>query len=377
MSLYDTLLSLSLAAKPEYDVTITQRISNEEHSNMNSQWQAFLHANYALLSDDQGHRFPDAPPFPETALFDLSHLGLIRVAGEDAEGFLQGQFSNDTREITDTHSQLSAYCSPKGRVLASFRLFQRDEAIYLQQPKDTHGNLLKRLPMFILMSKVEVSDASDELIRIGIAGTSAEKALKEQFSKLPEATLGAAIQDGDFTVIRMPGATPRFEIVSTPDSMQTLWEKLVEHAAPANIDYWRLLEIQAGTPTIYQENIEAFVPQMTNLQLIDGVSFTKGCYTGQEVVARMKYLGKLKRRMYRAHVENETCPKPGDALFSPTSASNQGAGKVVDAAPAPNGGFELLVVTENSVYEQDSLHLSSENGPKLSFQPLPYAFDSA
>jgi len=343
---------------------------------MNSQWQTFLQANYALLSEEQGHRFPDAPPFPETALFDLSHLGLIKVAGEEAQDFLQGQFSNDTRELSDTHSQLSAYCSPKGRMLASLRLFMRDDAIYLQQPQDTHANLIKRLPMFILRSDVQISDASDELVRIGLAGRSAEQLLSEQFSALPENTTGATLQEGDFTLIRLPGDAPRFEILGPSDAMQTLWEQLAEHAAPANTEYWRLLDIQSGIPTIYAQTIEAFVPQMTNLQLVDGVSFTKGCYTGQEVVARMKYLGKLKRRMYRAHVENEQLPQPGDALYSPTSDSTQGAGKVVDAAPAPNGGYELLAVTENLVYEQDSLHLNSEGGPKLAFQTLPYAFDS-
>jgi len=343
---------------------------------MNAHWQAFLHANYALASDEQGHKFPSAPPFPETALFDLSHLGLIKVIGEDAQSFLQGQFSNDTREISAEHSQLSAYCSPKGRMLASFRLFQRNEEIYLQQPIDTHANLLKRLPMFVLMSKVEISDASEELLRIGLAGATAEQLLSEHFSAVPKQTEGASCTEGEFTILRLPGNTPRFEILAPLDAMKTLWAQLAEHAAPANTDYWRLLDIQSGIPAIYSQNIEAFVPQMTNLQLIDGVSFTKGCYTGQEVVARMKYLGKLKRRMYRAHVESEQAPLPGDALFSPSSNSRQGAGKVVDAAPAPSGGYELLAVTENAAHDLDSLHLGSDAGPKLAFQPLPYAFDA-
>ncbi len=343
---------------------------------MNRQWHAFLQANYALLSNEQEHRFPSAPPFPETALFDLSHLGLIKIAGEDAQTFLQGQFSNDTREISAEHSQLSAYCSPKGRMMASFRLFQRNGAIYLQQPLDTHANILKRLPMFILMAKVEISDASERLIRIGLVGASAEQLLQKHFAALPEKKSGATHTEGDFTIIRLPGTIPKFEILAGIESMEKLWEQLAEHAAPANTDYWRLLDIQSGIPTIYTQNIEAFVPQMANLQLIDGVSFTKGCYTGQEIVARMKYLGKLKRRMYRAHVESEETPLPGDALFSPSSDSNQGAGKVVDAAPAPNGGYELLAVTENAAYDHDSLHLGSEAGPKLAFQPLPYEFDA-
>jgi hypothetical protein len=114
---------------------------------------------------------------------------------------------------------------------------------------------------------------------------------------------------------------------------------------------------------------------MTNMQQIDGVSFTKGCYTGQEVVARMKYLGKLKRRMYLASVDTDTRPVPGDELFAPGSASGQGAGKVVDARPAPGGGFDLLAVTEIKNFEADNLHLQGDTGPKLKLGALPYDFD--
>jgi len=126
---------------------------------------------------------------------------------------------------------------------------------------------------------------------------------------------------------------------------------------------------------IYTETIEAFIPQMANLQLIDGVSFTKGCYTGQEVVARMKYLGKLKRRMYLAHVDTEQRPLPGDELFSGGSESGQGPGRIVDARPSPEGGFDLLAVMEITRFDENDLHLLDANGPKLRFQDLPYSFE--
>jgi folate-binding Fe-S cluster repair protein YgfZ len=113
---------------------------------------------------------------------------------------------------------------------------------------------------------------------------------------------------------------------------------------------------------------------MANMQLVNGVSFTKGCYTGQEVVARMQYLGKLKRRMYRAHIEGADPPRPGQELFSASSTSNQGAGRVVDARPAPGGGYELLAVAEIESAEHADLHLGHTTGPKLAMLSLPYPF---
>ena len=137
-------------------------------------------------------------------------------------------------------------------------------------------------------------------------------------------------------------------------------------------DFWALADIRAGIPSVLEETVEAFVPQMANLQLVGGVSFTKGCYTGQEVVARMQYLGKLKRRMYLAHVVSANAPKPGDELFARGSTSGQGAGKVVDAQPAGDG-YDLLAVIEINSLEQQSVHLG-EAGPALELLDLPYEF---
>jgi folate-binding protein YgfZ len=159
--------------------------------------------------------------------------------------------------------------------------------------------------------------------------------------------------------------------------MEALWEEAEQVATPTSRESWALLDIRAGMPTVYESTKEAFVPQMANMQLIDGVSFTKGCYTGQEVVARMQYLGKLKRRMYRAKVDTGQAPASGSALFSASDASGQGAGKVVDAAASPEGGFELLVVTPTSCAEADDLRLGDENGPALQILDMPYAFEAA
>lgn len=343
---------------------------------MNNQWKQFLETQGANVSEDAGASFSNPEAFPPCALFDLSHLGLIRVSGEDAQSFLQGQFTNDTREVSSTRSQLSAYCSPKGRMMANFRLFMHNGDYLLQMPLETHVTVIKRLPMFVLMSKATVSDASDELVSIGVAGDCAASLLQQHFSSLPGKT-GEAVEENGSSLIRVAGEPARFQLTGQPDSIIKLWQQLAAEATPASRDYWRLLDIRAGIPTIYQATSDAFVPQMTNMQQIDGVSFTKGCYTGQEVVARMKYLGKLKRRMYRASVDCEQRPQPGDELFAPDSQSGQGAGKVVDASPSPAGGYELLAVTEIRSFEEGDLHLLGVDGPKLTAESLPYALEEA
>ncbi|TVO77639.1 CAF17-like 4Fe-4S cluster assembly/insertion protein YgfZ [Sedimenticola selenatireducens] len=341
---------------------------------MNNQWKSFLESQSALISDEGIVRFDNADHYPACVLFDLSQLGLIRVSGEDAQTFLQGQFTNDTRDVTENRSQLSAYCSPKGRMLANFRVFQYQGDYMLQMPHETLSTVVKRLPMFILMSKAKVTNASDEFVTIGIAGECAETLLVNHFKSIP-AQPGDTTQQNDMVLIRMPGSPARFMIIGSPTAVIALWKPLAAEASPANSDYWTLLDIRAGIPTIYQETADAFVPQMTNMQMVDGVSFTKGCYTGQEVVARMKYLGKLKRRMYLASVDTDRQPKPGDELFAPGSDSGQGAGRVVDARPSPHGGFELLAVAEIKSFEENNLHLQSEQGPKLKLGELPYGFD--
>jgi folate-binding protein YgfZ len=225
--------------------------------------------------------------------------------------------------------------------------------------------------MYVLRSKVSLSDASSDLMRLGLTGDCASALLQPRFPAIPN-TANEVVQHAGFTLIRLPGASPRFELLAPAEDLITFWQAAAEQAIRLGDDFWALQEIRAGVPIIYPATSEAFVPQMTNMQLVDGVSFTKGCYTGQEVVARMQYLGKLKRRMYLAHVSSESQPQPGDELYSAGSTSGQGTGKVVDARPA-NGGYDLLAVIEAGVAESHEICLG-EKGPRLELRQLPYPF---
>ncbi|MBK1723438.1 CAF17-like 4Fe-4S cluster assembly/insertion protein YgfZ [Thiocystis violacea] len=342
---------------------------------MMNQWRNFLIARGARIDEQSSLSFPASQTTSDCRLFDLSHLGLIAVRGADAKTYLQGQLTNDIRELSESNSQLSAHCSQKGRMLALLRVFQVGDTLYLQTPAERLPEIIKRLRIYILRSKVNLEDASDALVRIGLAGDGAPDLLTARGLPAPEQENRLALS-GEFAVIRIPGTPARFEVLAPYSAMTGLWEHLAEQAAPADAQDWTLLDIQAGLPNVYDLTAEAFVPQMTNLHLIHGVSFHKGCYTGQEVVARMQFLGKLKRRMYLAEVTAETPPKPGDELFSPASTSQQASGRVVDVAPIAPGRYALLVVAEIASADGGEVRLG-ESGPLLSLSEPPYGFMEA
>lgn len=348
---------------------------------MKPEWKAFLENKGAELEDGRVGTFgnPQRELRIVTAgdvIADLSHFGLISAHGEDAASFLQGQLTNDIRNVTDTHSQLSAHCSPKGRMLANLRLFKHDEAFYLQMPREQVETALKRLRMFVLASKVSLEDTSDTFVHFGFSGPKAEAELRERLGGVPDRP-DDALARGEITVIRVPGPHPRFELFGELEAMQRLWTALDVRAAPVGASCWGLLDVLAGIPTIVPETADEFVPQMANLQLIGGVSFTKGCYTGQEIVARTEHLGKLKRRMYRAHADVETCPRPGEPVYRGAGEGAQSAGKVVNALPSPEGGCELLAVVEIARREAGDVHLGGPDGPALEFRDLPYDTERA
>jgi folate-binding protein YgfZ len=343
---------------------------------MNQQWKTLLESQSASINEQDIVEFSNAAPFPQCALSELSYMGLIRVSGEDAASFLQGQFSNDINALSEQLSQISCYCTPQGRMIANVRIFMRGGDYYLQLPQELLAATLKRLSMFILISKVELTDTSDQLVRIGLSGSCATDLLAAHFDSIPDSDNGVC-HAGELTLLRLPADRTRFELIGPVEQITPLWQQLSNEAKLSTPDLWPLLDIRAGIATVYDSTSEAFIPQMTNMQLVDGISFTKGCYVGQEVVARMKYLGKLKRRMYRAHVATEQRPAPGDELYSlHEKSSGQGVGNVVDARPSPDGGYEMLVTVTDSAYAEGDLHLQDAAGPRLEFLTLPYEFES-
>lgn len=340
---------------------------------MLTSWQDFLTRNGAVFENGKAAHFGNQDQELKeagagTVLADLSHLGLIKAAGEDTQNFLQGQFTNDVRKVNPALAQLSGWCSPKGRLLTTFLLWQSDGSFYLQLPLELQPAIQKRLTMFVMRSKVVLSDARNDVVRFGIAGKGAESLLASQSGALPQADFGVVNADS-LLVIRLPG--DRFEVVANAEKAQALWSALAKDAKPVGSHAWEWLEIRAGVPIITQPTQEQFVPQMVNLEAIGGVSFQKGCYPGQEIVARTQYLGKLKRRMYLAHLDSPTPPQAGDEIYSP-EMEGQASGMLVNAQTSPNGGYDVLAVMQIGSAETNEVHLKALDGPKLALEQLPY-----
>ncbi|MCP4700795.1 MAG: folate-binding protein YgfZ [Gammaproteobacteria bacterium] len=346
--------------------------------NMTQQWHRYLESVGAEF-DGTGCVIHFGNPEAERReavrgciLSDLSCLGLIEVAGSDAEKFLQGQFTNDVRKVDAVRNQLSAWCTHKGRILVTFRLFKRDAAYYMLLPKDSLDAVLKRLQMYVLRSDVRLRDSSGDLPRIGLAGNDTLLQTCCAFKKGAEQNLPAeanrGLSMGQTTILRIPGPQARYIILSEAEALQNLWSCLAAQAVPAGAAAWELLDVLAGIPQIGAALAEAFIPQMINLHVLDGVSFKKGCYTGQEVVARTKSLGKVKRQMYLAHIDTDTCPLPSDTLY----AGETEAGKVVNAQAHPDGGCLALAVVQIDAVEADGIRWQTQDGPLLHFMELPY-----
>ena len=340
-----------------------------------TQWHEFLVKQGAVLDGGQVAHFGDvAAELQATSngnvLVDLSHLGLLQISGEDAASFLQGQVTNDIKLLNGQNSQYAGYCNPKGRLLALFLAFTHCDHLYLQ----LHGALLepimKRLKMYVMRSKVIIEDVSVSTLCLGVAGKDAEAGLKTIFGKVPShAHESVSLDNG--VLIRLPGTTPRYLIFSDADHLPVVWEQLKKVHRPVGKACWDWLEIQAGIPEISPETQEEFVPQMINLDALDGINYKKGCYTGQEIVARMHYLGKVKRRTQLAHIAANQQPQAGDDVFG--TGSNEPVGKMVRCAPSPLGGFDVLAEIRLESLETGTTHWKSVDGPTLELLKLPYA----
>lgn len=334
-------------------------------------WSEYLQTHGAVVLDGVVQHFGD--PAAELThardalvLADLSHYGLIALTGEDAQTFLHGQITNDLRGLRDERAVFAGYCSAKGRLLADFLVFRRGAELLVMLPRALRETVQKRLAMFVLRARVRLADASDAWVVLGLNGVGADALVRERYGRVPDAPMDV-VQAADGWVVRL--GESRFDAFVSPQAAPALWQSWTGQARPVGALAWDWLTIRAGVPVILPATQDHFVPQMVNLEVLGGVSFNKGCYPGQEIVARSQYLGKLKRRMYLAHVEAEAAA--GAELYSP-ELPGQSCGLVVNAAPAPEGGTDVLAVMQVSSHEAGEVRLGSPDGPRLAFAQLPY-----
>ena len=290
----------------------------------------------------------------------LAHWGVIRARGEEAAKFLQGQLTNDVASLTTGQTRLAGFCSAKGRLQASFLVWKAaaDGDLMLACSASVLPATLKRLSMFVMRAKCKLSDASAELALWGLAGASAAVLAGDLAP-------GATHEADAATIVRLADAT------GSARALHITPADAVPSAPAISLDAWRWLEVQAGIPIIEAATVDQFVPQMLNYELVGGVDFQKGCYPGQEIVARSQYRGTIKRRMFLFDMDAEAAP--GQEVFH-SSDAEQPAGMVVNAAPRPGGdGFSALVEVKLALLEIGSLHLGTATGPVLRRSELPYA----
>ncbi len=342
---------------------------------MTSAWQDFLVGRSAQIEADSVRHFGDAAAELRAArdggvVCPLTHLGLIVFSGDDAQTFLHGQLSNDVKLLTVERSEFATYCSAKGRMLANFLIWREGQDYYLQLSRSLLPAMQKRLAMYVMRSKVKLADASASRVTLGLAGTAAKTALRDLFPTLPQQTHDVVHDTANSTLIALPG--DRYQLIAEPEAAMRLWPALAAALTPVGTPCWEWLEIKNGIPLLTAATQEQFVPQMANMELLGAVNFKKGCYPGQEIIARTQHLGQIKRRMVLAHVEALSPPQPGDELFA-SAEETQAIGMVVNAEIAPDGGCDLLAVVQTANIESGMVHLRSADGPVLSIQPLPYA----
>lgn len=303
----------------------------------------------------------------------LPQFGVIDANGDDAASFLHSQLTNDVQHLDVAGARLAGYCSPKGRLLASFLTWKSGDTIRLLISRDVQAAVQKRLSMFVLRAKAKLTDDSDKLLVVGLAGD-VRGALASVFDALPDG-VHVKVDDPSGTLIRMPDAAGvlRYLWVGPKEAVQERLAKLDDAVKRVSPTVWDWLDIRAGEPRITQAVSEQFVPQMVNYDVLGGVNFRKGCYPGQEIVARSQYRGTIKRRMALANVAGETqTVVPGAELFH-SDDPGQPCGMLVNTAAAPDGGIDALVEIKLAALDNGTVHLGAADGPALTFLPLPYA----
>ena len=295
------------------------------------------------------------PPALADGVTRLSHWGVIRIQGEDAAKFIHGQLTQDFALLSADQARLAAFCNAKGRMQASFVGYKSAQGdVFLLCSRDLLAATLKRLSMFVLRAKAKLSDATDAYAVWGLSGAATKSIAGGAHSAWAKTE-----NDAETLVQLYPaGSTPRQLCITAADAAPPA-------GSPLDMDAWRWGEVMSGVATLSAPVFEAFVPQMLNYESIGGVSFKKGCYPGQEVVARSQFRGTLKRRAFIAH--SELAMEAGQEIFSADDLE-QAVGTVVQAAPNPAGGFDAIISLQ--LVAQNSLLLIF--GTALHLLPLPY-----
>lgn len=349
----------------------------------NTQWKEYLIKQGAQITNENNSEelatFKNVEATAATPdgsqITPLLHLGMLSIKGLDSAKFLQGQITCDTNSVSPESSVLGAACSPKGRMYSSFRLIQRrfsEQPEYLARMRaDIILSTTEILGKYSVFFKAQLEDVAHHWVGIGIIGSHCDDTLKTIFGSLPLQT-NQVVQSGRGILIRTPGSQPRYECWITEDQAKDIWQQLGQHATPTDTHQWILQDIQSGLAEITRATVESFIPQMLNFQALGAISFDKGCYTGQEIVARTHYRGKAKRRLVRVSLDSAPALIPGIEIYQ--TGKSQSIATVVAAVAIDERYQEALLVMQADLADEKEWELDSEQHHFTARQlELPYA----
>jgi hypothetical protein len=296
----------------------------------------------------------------------LIELAFIRIDGADAAKFLQGQLTCDVREVAEQQSRLGAHCDPKGRIQFTFRLFFYHDSYYLQLPAALIAHAMACLQKYAVFFKVQLTDMQGQWQSLGLVGQMIAQTLTKLGYTLPQQDNAVVANMGCF-IVKIPGAIPRFMLCGDLNSIEKLNKQLTLIASEFNA--WHLQDILANMPTIMPETSNEFTPHVINYDEVGGISFNKGCYTGQEIVARMHYLGKLKQRLYQIQFKTSEHVLPNTVIM----ANNQVMGHVINSALQEDGSYIALASLQDSAISQP---LMLNNGEQSTVHVILHRFAS-
>ena len=334
-------------------------------------WLSFLSQQGATLTNGLVNAFGEtASSYPalSATLTDLGDWGVLALEGADSKRFLQGQSTSDTEQLNAETALPGAICNAKGRMLSSYLAVEATtDTLLLVMHRPLVATTIDNLGKYAAFFKTTLSDVSADYRLLGLSGPDCEAKLQQQFAVIPTAVNQLCINK-DGLLLRV--SAQQFLVIVSANNAEGLWQQLSQSFTPTGPGYWQLHAIRAGLAAVQLETAEQFVPQMLNLQATGAVNFKKGCYTGQEIVARMQYLGKLKRRTYRVILDTSERPKPATEIYA--SASNKLVGNVLMAAPADEQSTEILAVLHEDQAEASSFIIDGET-ISVSIAELPYS----
>lgn len=317
-------------------------------------------------------RQPAASARLPLTLMTLDDWALATLTGADAEKYLQGQVTADVAQLTEHQHLLAAHCDPKGKMWSNLRLFRRQDGFALIERRSLRDAQLTELKKYAVFSKVTIVP-DDEHVLLGVAGFQARAALKNLFSELPDAEK-QVVSEGETSILWFEHPAERFLLVTDAATAERVTDALRGEAQLNNSQQWLALNIEAGLPVIDAVNSAQFIPQATNIQALGGISFKKGCYTGQEMVARAKFRGANKRALWTLAGRASRVPEAGEDLELKMGENWRRTGTVLAAVQLDDGRLLVQVVMNNDM-EADSVFRVRDDANTLSIEPLPYSLD--